>query len=66
MASMLTASMKPLDLKSRLTTRYEMIIERIAVMGAATSESTNESRNAWKPWYLAKTCWNHLVVRLKS
>ena len=66
MASIETASMKPLDLKSLFTTRYEMIIERIAVMGAATSDNRNESRKAWKPWYLVKTCWNHLVVSEKS
>ena len=41
-------------------------MDRMAVIGAAMSESMNESRNAWKPWYLVKTCSNHLVVRLKS
>ena len=50
MASMETASIKPLDLNFRLTTRYEMIMLKSAVMGAEIRLSTNESRNAWKPW----------------
>ena len=49
MASMDTASMKPLLLNFRLTTRYEMIMLSRAVMGAAMRLSTNESRKAWKP-----------------
>ena len=45
-----TASMKPLDLKLRFTTRYEMIMLKSAVMGAEIRLRINESRNAWKPW----------------
>ena len=50
MASMETASINPLDLNLRLTTRYDMIMLKSAVMGAEIKLSKNESRNAWKPW----------------
>ena len=39
-----------------------MIMDRSAVMGEAISDSTKESRKAWKPRYLVNTCWNHLKV----
>ena len=66
MASIETASINPLALKLLFTTRYEMIMESRAVIGAEIKDRTKESLNALKPLYLVNTCWNHFVVRWKS
>ena len=37
-----------------------------AVIGEAISESRKESLKAFSPWYLVKTCENHLPVSGKN
>ena len=54
-ASIDTASMNPFALKLLLTTRYEMIMDRSAVIGDEMNDSTNESLNALSPLYFVNT-----------
>ena len=62
-ASMETNSMKPLPRKFLFTTRYDMIIESSAVIGAEMKDSRKESLKAFSPLYRLNTCPNHLKVR---
>src|SRR5574344_1800246 len=65
-ASIETASMNAFERNFRFTTRYEIIMESKAVIGAAIKESMNESLNALNPLYRVNTSLNHFPVSGKN